>query len=71
MWKRPWLIAFLLWEAWWAYDFISAPRPDEEMRTIFALLMGVFLPLIVLGPYFLLLLIRRRIHSVRRRAGGD
>ena len=65
--KRPWLIAFLIWEAWWAYEFIAAPRPDEEMRTVFALMMGVFLPLIVLGPYFLLRLVRWRIREVRTK----
>ena len=38
------LTALALWEAWWTYEFFSAPQPDYEMRTVFALLMGVFLP---------------------------
>jgi len=61
--KRPWLLAFLLWEAWWAYEFLSAPSPDEEMRTVFALMMGVFLPLLVLVPYFLIQVARRNARS--------
>ena len=57
--KRIALLAFLAWEAWWAYEFISAPRPDEEMRTVFALYMGVFLPLLIAVPTALILYIRR------------
>ena len=38
--------AFLLWEAYWAYAFFTAPVPDERMDTVFAILMGVWLPLI-------------------------
>ncbi len=46
------LLAFLLWEAWWAHEFITAPRPDEEMRTVAALVFGVAIPIflgIVIG----------------------
>ena len=42
--------AFMLWEAYWAYVYMSATIPDEKMDTVFALLMGVILPLLLLGP---------------------
>ena len=53
------VLAFLLWEAWWAYVFISAPVPDEKMDSIFALLMGVFLPVVIGAPVVVALCIRR------------
>ena len=61
--KRPWLLAFLLWEAWWAYEFLSAPNPDEHMQSVFALMMGVFLPLLILLPCFILVVARRNARS--------
>lgn len=51
--KRLALAAFLLWEAWWAYVFFSAPVPDYKMDTVFALFMGVALPLVVAIAYLL------------------
>jgi hypothetical protein len=39
--------AFVSWEAYWAYVFVSTPRPDEEMHTLVAIFMGVVLPLII------------------------
>jgi hypothetical protein len=45
--KRLAILAFGLWEIYWAWVFFSAPMPDEQMNTVFALLMAVFLPLTV------------------------
>ena len=58
--RRIALLLFLAWEAWWAWDFVAAPRPDYEMRTVFALYMGVFLPLLIAVPTALILYLRRR-----------
>ena len=44
------LLAFLLWEAWWVYEFVTAPRPDPEMQSVFALVMGIFLPALIALP---------------------
>ena len=49
---RSWRIgagvfAFLLWEGWWAYEFLAARPPDEEMRTLAAILFGLVLPLTI------------------------
>jgi len=38
------LVAFIAWEAWWAYEFVTAPNPDEEMHTVAALLFGAVIP---------------------------
>jgi len=38
------LLAFIAWEAWWAYEFVTAPIPDEEMHTVAALLFGAVIP---------------------------
>nr|WP_314442649.1 hypothetical protein [uncultured Sphingomonas sp.] len=51
--KRLSLAAFLLWEAWWAYVFFDAPVPDYRMDTVFALLMGVALPVVAAIAYLL------------------
>lgn len=45
--KRLALVLFLAWEAYWAYEFAMAPRPDEEMRTVAALFCGLIVPLFV------------------------
>jgi hypothetical protein len=44
-WKPFAAVAFLLWEAWWAYVYFSATIPDVKYDTIFALLMGVGVPI--------------------------
>ncbi len=62
--KRALLGAFLLWEAWWAWEFLAAPRPDEEMRTIAAILFGLILPGLSIALVALILL---RWQSVRRK----
>ena len=41
--KRLVILIVILWEAYWAYVFFSAPVPDERMDTVFALWMG-FVP---------------------------
>ena len=53
------LAAFLLWEAWWAYVFASAPDPDSKMDSVFAILMAVVLPLLIGGAAGLILFARR------------
>lgn len=53
------IAAFLLWEAFWAYIFFSAPVPDERMDTVFALLMAVFVPLLLLLPWALFMGVRQ------------
>lgn len=54
---RKWLAAaaFLLWEAWWIYEFTTAPRPDEKMQSVAAILFGggsAFLAALLIGAYF-------------------
>ena len=41
------IVCFAAWEAYWAYEFLSAPVPDEQMNTVFAVVMAVVLPLAV------------------------
>jgi hypothetical protein len=53
------LVAFALWEAYWAYVFIAAPRPDERMETVFAFLMAVVVPLLLVVPVGLVLELRK------------
>ena len=60
---RGWLLAFLLWEAWWAWDFAAAPRPDYEMRTVAALLLGLVLPGSLIALFGLILLARRAVRG--------
>jgi hypothetical protein len=38
------LLAFAAWEAWWAFDFVTAPNPDYGMHTVAALLFGAIIP---------------------------
>jgi len=38
------LLAFAAWEAWWGYEFVTAPLPDEEMHTVAAFLFGAVIP---------------------------
>jgi hypothetical protein len=67
-WKHLAVVAFLIWEAWWAYVYFSAPIPDEKMDTVFALLMGVGVPIwlaVVVGGTLWM------IAWVRRSARGD
>lgn len=42
--RQALLLAFMLWEGWWTYQFFAAPRPDYEMRTVTALMLGLILP---------------------------
>jgi hypothetical protein len=37
-------LAFLAWEIWWGYVYVSTPRPDEEMATVVAAFLGLFIP---------------------------
>ena len=53
------VLAFILWEAYWAYVFFRAPVPDEKMDSIFALLMAVILPALVTSAVSLPVLGRR------------
>ena len=48
------LAAFLVWEAWWAYEFCAAPQPDYEMQTVFAVIMGVFVPAAAIALWLLI-----------------
>jgi len=61
--RRIALPLVLAWEAWWAYEFVSAPVPDEEMRSVFAIYMGVLLPLLIGVPLALILLAHRSSRS--------
>lgn len=53
------LALFLIWEAYWAHVFATAPVPDEKMDTVFALLMAVILPLLIVAAAGLIVLGRR------------
>ena len=63
------VLLFLLWEGWWAYEFAAAPRPDYEMRSVFAFLLGGVLPLLVAFAAGLALLLRRA-RRVARHSGA-
>lgn len=32
--------ALTFWEAWWAYEYVSAPDPDVTMQSVGAILFG-------------------------------
>jgi hypothetical protein len=32
--------ALVLWEAWWGYQYVSAPVPDEAMQSVAAVPFG-------------------------------
>ena len=57
------LVAFVMWESYWAYTFVNAPIPDENMDTVAALLMAVFLP----GLIGAILLISWIVYKIRQR----
>jgi len=38
------LLAFAAWEAWWAFEFVTAPNPDEGMQSVAALSFGLIIP---------------------------
>ena len=61
------ILAVVSWETWWAYTFFSAPDPDYEMASVWALLMGFWLPLLVACFVVSLLILR----SIRRKRRGD
>jgi hypothetical protein len=59
------LLAFLLWETWWGYVFLTAPRPDEKMNTVVAIFCGVVLPIalaILVGAFYALRAVHRTRH---------
>jgi hypothetical protein len=62
--NRLLVIAVVLWEAYWAYVFVSAPDPDEKMSAVFALMMGGF-PLVILALFALY----RAYQRLRKRVG--
>ena len=66
-WKSFAFVAFLLWESWWAYVYFGATIPDERMDTVFALLMGVGVPIwlavLILGTLWMVAWVKR---STRR-----
>jgi hypothetical protein len=37
-------LAFLGWEAWWIYVYISTPRPDPQMTSFGAELLALWIP---------------------------
>jgi hypothetical protein len=53
------IAAFVLWEAYWVYVFLSAPIPDERMDTIVAMLMAIFIPLLLLLALALFMGVRK------------
>lgn len=50
--KRRIAIAFafilaMTWEAYWLWEYVAAPRPDYEMRSVAALFFGGVLPALI------------------------
>jgi hypothetical protein len=47
--KRKLAIAcIVLWESYWAYTYMTASVPDEDMSTVAAILFGGIIPLALL-----------------------
>jgi hypothetical protein len=42
------LIIAAAWEAYWLYEYIAAPRPDCEMRSVAAVVLGGLPPLVLI-----------------------
>ncbi len=53
------LAAFLAWEAFWAYCYLTATTPDYSMARPAAILFAVVAPGIILGIALALLLVLR------------
>jgi len=51
------VVGAILYEAYWAYEFFSAPVPDEAMQSVGALFFAVVVPafagLLVLAAHLL------------------
>jgi hypothetical protein len=56
--KRILLGTFLIWEACWAYLYVTRPRPDTHMQSVAAILFGLILPLFVAGLILIIRIIR-------------
>ncbi len=56
---KRFLAVFAMWEAYWAYEYFSAPIPDELMGSVAAIIFGVFLPLAIIIPVAIFLAMRR------------
>jgi len=59
----PVILAFLAWEIWWGYVYLSASNPDVRMDTIFAIVMGVAVPVWLAGVGLMIVWLKR---SVKR-----
>lgn len=57
--RRMFGLAFLIWEVWWIYVYVTAPNPDTDMRIIAAQFFGLF------APAFLLIMVAGLIVAVR------
>jgi hypothetical protein len=64
------LLAFLLWEAWWVWEFVAAPRPDREMRIAAAVALGMILPGLAIALGALAMLLRGAAHRGRGQRGS-
>jgi hypothetical protein len=46
--RRTLGLAFLAWEVWWTYVYVTAPSPDVGMVTVAAQFFGLFVPAFLL-----------------------
>jgi hypothetical protein len=52
-----------IWESYWIYEYVAAPRPDYEMRSVMALFLGGILPGVVVCSILVVALV----NSILRR----
>lgn len=62
--RRTFGLAFLAWELWWIYVYVTAPRPDVDMVIVAAQVFGLFVPaflvIMVAGMVVALRMLRER-----------
>jgi hypothetical protein len=46
--RRVFGLAFLAWEAWWIYVYVTSPNPDAGMVIVAAQFFGLYLPAFVI-----------------------
>jgi hypothetical protein len=60
-------LALLVWEIWWVYVYLSAPKPDERMVTVLAFFMAAVLPAAIILLAVAIFVVRRFGAAHRRR----
>lgn len=53
------LVLAVTWEAFWLSVYLTAPRPDYHMRSVAAIVFGLWLPVSVFGSIAIVIVLRR------------